>query len=335
MDSFSNIKESDVLLRYLAHETDANENEIVNQWLKESPENVSYFNHLMHIWDNQENHLALDTKYETLKAWDKVNSTLTITGHPSSRLKNTYIWFAAVASILLIIGIGYLFFSNNSHQEELKVQSGNNVRKITLPDKSVVWLNYKSELHYPKSFLKKRTITLSGEAYFEVEHDQLHPFEIFTSTARIRVIGTKFNVKAYPEDPQTEVTVTSGKVSFIPQTNHNAMGKELILTNGEKGISHEDSIIPQKSKQKNPNYMSWKTNEFVFNNTNIKDIVNTICNTYHVTMILEAENTQNCNLSGTFTEQSLDEILDMLQVVFKVTYEKENNKIIVKSAGCQ
>ncbi|HEY4784746.1 MAG TPA: FecR family protein [Bacteroidales bacterium] len=335
MDLFSPIKESDVLLRYLAKETDEKENEMVHQWLEQSPENVSYFNHLKHLWDDQENHASLHEKYETLKAWDKLNDTLSTTAHPSNRWKKRYIWFAAAASVIMFVCVGYFLISNNRSDKELKEIAGNSVRKIILPDKSVVWLNCNSELNYRENFIKNRKITLSGEGYFEVKPDQSHPFEVYTATARIKVLGTKFNVKAYPGDAQTEVSVTSGKVSFTPQFNHMDRGKELILTSSEKGISMADSVTPQKAELNNPNYMSWKTHEFVLNNTNIKDIVNIIRSTYHVDVVLQAQNTKNCNLSGKFTDQSLDEILDMLQVAFKVTYEKENNTIIIKKTDCQ
>ncbi len=332
MENFSNIKETDILIRYLAQETSAEEHDIVQTWLNTSQENKSYFEQLQYLWEDTNNRTAFDQKYQTLQSWDKVKNKM---NGPKRKSGRTYrlIWRAAIAaSILLLIGIGSYFFYNNN--KEIKISSNRKIIKITLPDASIVWLNRNSELIYKKNYNKSRSLKFSGEGYFEVQPNASNPFVIVTKRATITVLGTKFNVHAYPKDSATEVVVKTGKVRLSQQLPGSSEKTEIILTEGEKGVDSNKSVAPQKKQADDPNYLSWKTREFVFNNTNIKEIVGIINNIYDANIELNTDNTENCNISGKFNCQSLNDILDMLQIVLNIKIEKEGTTIVIKSNGC-
>jgi len=334
MKKNSNIKETDILIRYLAQETSAEEHDMVQTWLNISQENKNYFEQLNHLWEDTNDRSALDKKFQTLQSWDKVHNTISEPKHKPGR---TYrlIWRAAIAaSILLLVGIGSYFLYNNNNNKGIKITSNKKIVKITLPDASVVWLNRNSELIYKKNYNKSRSLKFSGEGYFEVKPDASNPFVIVTKRATITVLGTKFNVHAYPNDSVTEVVVKSGKVMLSQQIPGSSAKTEIILTEGEKGFDSNKSAVPQKKPADDPNYLSWKTREFVFNNTNIKEIVGIINNIYDANIELNTDNTDNCNLSGKFNCQSLNDILDMLQIVLNIKIEKEGTTIVIKSNGC-
>lgn len=334
MDNFSNIKESDILIRYLAQETSAEEHVFVQTWLDQSPDNKEHFDQIKQLWEDTNDHSALNQKYQTTKSWNQLQGTINKLKNRPGRTYRLMRWTAIAASVLILMAIGIYFLYNNNN--EIKITSNKKVLKITLPDASVVWLNRNSELIYKKSYNKDRSLKFSGEGYFEVLPNISNPFIIITKSTTIKVLGTKFNVQAYPEDSVTEVVVKSGKVMLTPQLHNNKNNKqtEIILSAGEKGIDYKNSIVPQKLPASDPNYLSWKTREFVFDNTNIKEIVSIVNNIYDVNIELKPGNTENCNLSGKFNCQSLDDILDMLRIVLNIEVEKNGEKIVINSPGC-
>jgi transmembrane sensor len=331
MKHFSNINETDIITRYFAQQTSAEENDMLQKWLAESKENTDSFNKLKEIWEDSNDHTSLDKEFQTLQSWEKVKNTL---HKPSAKTRRmvSIKWLSVAASVLLLLGFGFYYIYNAN--KEIRVVSYKHVLKITMPDNSIVWLNRYSELIYRKSYLKNRSVKFSGEGYFEVMPDSMSRFEIITTHATITVLGTKFNVKANPQDSLTEVVVRTGKVRLSPNKAEEGAGNNIVLNAGEKGSSAVDAIIPQKKIADDPNYLSWKTHEFTFNNTNIKEIVSLINKIYDTNVVLAYDNTENCNLTGQYSWQSINDILDMLQIVLNIEVERTGNKIIIKTSGC-
>jgi ferric-dicitrate binding protein FerR (iron transport regulator) len=332
MKHFSNIDQTDLITRYLAQETSAGENEMLQQWLASSKENAAYFNQLKEIWDDTNDHSSLNHKHEMLQSWTAVKAKISV--RKTKSIRSVYIWGTAVAaSVIIFLAIGFFFNSNNN--QEVRVASTKKILKITMPDKSIVWLNRNSELIYNKNkYSQSRNVKFSGEGYFEIQPDSANQFEIITSNATITVLGTRFNVKANPKDSLTEVVVKSGKVRFTSNVGKMKEKKEVILTAGEKGSTRLNDMVPQKKLADDPNYLSWKTHEFTFNNTNIRDIVRIINEIYSVNVMLAEGNTDNCNLTGQYSWQSIDDLLDMLQIVLNIEVKKSGNDIVIKTNGC-
>jgi transmembrane sensor len=327
----SKIIESDILIRYLALETTDTENNTVENWLEESDENREYFEQVKNLWNNTADHKDLDRKYLTEKSWNKISGMLG-KNKPVIPMKRLLPRVAIAASILLIAAIGISFFFSRYYQKEKIVESSSSVTKIILPDNSIVWLNRNTKLIYGRNFTHHRFVKLYGEGYFVVKHDAKHPFEITTSNSKITVLGTEFNVSAYV-DSVTEVTVTSGEVK-VTGINKTLTENTVLLLPGEKGVNKENSRKIQKETSDNPNYMSWKTHDFIFDNTNIRDIVHLVNNIYDTHIRIENDSVQNCNITGKYSCHSLDDMLDMLHIVLNINFEKKGDEIIINTAGC-
>ena len=327
----SNIIESDILIRYLALETTDTENIWVENWLEESEENRKFFEQVKNLWNNTADHKDLDRKYLTEKSWNEISGMLG-KNKPVIPMKRLLPRVAVAASILLIAAIGISIFFSRYYQKEKIVESSSNVTKIILPDNSIVWLNRNTKLIYGKNFTHHRFVKLYGEGYFVVKHDAKHPFEITTSNSKITVLGTEFNVSAYV-DSVTEVTVTSGEVK-VTGINKTLAENTVLLLPGEKGVNKGNSRKIQKETSDNPNYMSWKTHDFIFDNTNIRDIVHLVNNIYDTHIRLENDSVQNCNITGKYSCHSLDDMLDMLHIVLNINFEKKGDEIIINTAGC-
>jgi transmembrane sensor len=124
-------------------------------------------------------------------------------------------WILKTIAASLLLGVlVFLFISKQSENTQLVFISKKGTKnKMTLPDGTKVWLNADSKLTLAKQFTgPTREVRLSGEAYFEVAHDKNHPFIISANAIKVKVLGTVFNLKAYPDDEDTETTLIQGQV---------------------------------------------------------------------------------------------------------------------------
>jgi ferric-dicitrate binding protein FerR (iron transport regulator) len=264
---YSVIFKTDILIRYLGKETSAAENKLVEDWCEESENNKDYFRKIKKLWDDTGDQSQLNEKYQSKVAFEK----LFLKTGKFSMIRRFPVKLIAAASIILFLGLvltAYQLWRNR----EIKFASEQQISSIKLKDNTIVWLNRNSTLTYTSNSQKERLVRLSGEAYFEVFPDAKRPFVILTSNSKITVVGTKFNVRA-SGNSETVVEVTSGVVNLTHLTRSYAGRKVLRLSAGEKGIINDIDSIPVKETMNNLNYISWKTRDFVFNNTNISEIV--------------------------------------------------------------
>ncbi len=198
--------------------------------------------------------------------------------------------------------------------------------QIVLPDSTKVWLNAASSLRFPIRFDgNERRVELLGEAYFEVSHNKTKPFKVFSAGQEVKVLGTKFNVKAYNDEPDIKTTLLEGSVLVS-----NLMSNEFkMLSPGHQAsITHNSGSI-QLKKVNAEQVMSWKSGYFTFDNESVSSIMRTISRWYDVD--IEYRNTQKIErLGGAFSRRSnLSEILSNLELVGNMNFKIEGRKIIV------
>jgi len=243
-------------------------------------------------------------KFDADTAWTNLHNRI----KKNSIKGKTYYKFGRIAaSVILLIGLsvsGYYVFTPNSTR---KVQSEDSIKTITLPDGSVVTLNTNSHISYPEKFTKNnRTVKFEGEAFFNIRKNPLKPFIIETDKARIKVLGTSFNVNT--ENKKTEVVVKTGKVEL---KNTRKKQNKVILIPGEKGISDAKNIYKQKNN--NPNYLSWKTHFFTYNNEKLKNIVSDINKTYQINIVFKnAEIGEIITGKTSFNNYNIDTIVKII-----------------------
>ena len=199
--------------------------------------------------------------------------------------------------------------------------------QITLPDGTKVWLNTASTLKYPRRFMgNERRIELIGEAYFEVAHNKKVPFIVSSNGQEVVVLGTHFNINAYPDESNIKTTLIEGSVlvnTVSSNKNSNSTvlspNQQSILTNGKLGII---TVNPETA-------IAWKDNIFMFHNANLKTIMRQISRWYNIDVDIDsmpdiafyAEIPRNVKLSR---------VLSMLEstskVKFKIVTEGENTK---------
>ncbi|MDR0349086.1 MAG: DUF4974 domain-containing protein [Tannerella sp.] len=201
---------------------------------------------------------------------------------------------------------------------EVTAQPGT-VVKTRLPDLSDVWLNSGSTLRYPIRFSSaKRMVTLTGEAFFDVQSHPKQPFEVCTDNG-IKVVakGTSFNVNAYPDDPVTEVFLQEGVLDvYYKEQNAAILPNEIIRI-------HQTSEHLEKSKANTEETIAWKDGWLIFRNTPLEEVFRKISRRYHVEIILHRETTTDHRIRASFSTETLPQILNVLKIAARIQWSEK------------
>lgn len=333
----------DLLAKFLSDEASGSEKAEVETWIGRSGENSAILKSGEEIMKKARLYYH-SRKFDPAAAWDKVEGDLhavpvrELTSPQRSAFFRIKLLRVA-ASVLLALALGSLGFYAGFRQHKTavftEVISDNQqvLRDITLPDGSQVTLNSSSKLTYPRQFAKKnREVQIEGEAFFEVSPDASKPFVISAGNARIKVLGTSFNVSARPGDEAVEVVVETGKVQLICPKLAQQSGSDLILLPGEKGVLMNEKNHLVKSVNENPNVTSWKTFELVFQQTKLGNVIADLEKTYHTEIQLSEPSLSDLLLTAHFSNQPVDFILEVIRLTFNLELSAGNGQYFLTAA---
>jgi len=191
--------------------------------------------------------------------------------------------------------------------------------KLDLPDGSTVWLNDGSKLRFPQQFNEKtRTVYLTGEAYFNIQHNPKKPFLVKTPEINIRVLGTKFNVMAYPDESNVETTVETGKVLIERITEQ---GKSIVeLGPDQRSVFNKNTGETYTNKVHTDEYTSWKDGKLILRNDPLDKAVKKIERWYNVDIELIDPELAEYTYSATIIDESITTLLDYFKMVTPIDY---------------
>lgn len=276
-------------------------------------------------------------KYPADRAWEKVETRIKKHILPNrsfirSLLSNPLFRIAAAVVFAALLGIsGYEFLQQPSATGELLEISATNqvLNTFKLPDGTLVSLNTDTKIKYPKKFGQKtREVTIEGEAFFEVKPNKNKPFIIHAGKAQIKVIGTSFNVSAYPDTKSVEVIVETGKVQVLNKT---AETDELILIPGDKGTLVNSSNSLLKTTNQDPNFLAWKTRNLTFKATSLSEVIANLEKVYKVNIRIADPGLNELLLTAQFNNYSLDFILKVIESTFQIETRNVNGQYILKA----
>jgi transmembrane sensor len=239
-------------------------------------------------------------------------------------------WLGIAASLLFLFCIAsFVFLSRTKLLEKTVTESiapNGQKSQLILADGTKVYLNSGTILRYDNRFGKQnREIELAGEAYFEVARNEKAPFIIYTSDVEVRVLGTKFNVMAYPDDPCIETTVTEGTVNVKERTGD----KSLIITANQKA-SYTKIKKTLISSVVNPvTFTSWKENILYFDNENFENVISKLERWYDVSIHLEGKDSIDDRFTLTVKNESLKEVLDLISLTTPLRYKIQDNNVSI------
>ncbi|MEO5643154.1 MAG: FecR domain-containing protein [Bacteroidia bacterium] len=319
----------ELLAKYISGETNALENAEALSWINTSEENKKYFDGLKEIWNNSS---STSMQFDTDAAWNRMKTRMNVNVPVPKVSRPIYFRVAAGVALFILLGSLAYFINGNNKQPEMKslvALASEDPKEAKLPDGSIVSINRNSELTYPEYFKgETREVNLKGEVFFNISHDAEHPFIIHTGTLDIKVVGTSFNVNAFPETDSVRVSVQTGKVKCY-------IGKDtVVLVPGDVAVYHKTTHELVKSKEDDPNTTAYRNRIFNFRNTRLADAIKSLNNAYGSNIIIKSDIIRECRLNVEFKNESLDNILDVIKESFGVSVQRTGLTILLDGKGC-
>lgn len=242
------------------------------------------------------------------------------------------------AAIILCVTSGWWLWSNfnktqqQNEQAALTVNNNTGHKVYLLPDGTRVTVNLDTKLQYPPVFTgNTREVYLSGEAYFEVAHDADKPFLVHTGHYTTKVLGTKFNVQAYAENPDVLVTVTQGKVQVSDEKN--SFG---ILQPNDQLILNKKTGKAIRNLVNATELSGWINEDLVFQNTSLEKAVEILKERFDVDIRFKNETLRNCQFTGTFlSDNGFEQVIDIITSITHSNWQKEGSTIWLSGKGCE
>ena len=316
-----------LLVKFFTGEASREEEKIIQDWIAKSEDNQKEFEVYNKLWLDSEK-LMMPGVIDVESALQKTKNQI-----PQFRKKIHLLnyWRQAAAILITAVVLSSVFNyiikpqSTKTAQviyQELKSVYGAQT-KVQLADGTTVWLNSGSKLNFPTSFenLPERNVTLVGEGYFDVAKNPKQPFIVHTSQLDVKVLGTSFNVNAYESEKIVTVALVEGKVSLIKHIK----GKEKPLLNLKpnevaKYDVDNNKLIHTKEVDLEK-YTSWKDGKIVFNNEPLEKVVAKLENWYNVTIEVKDKQLLKYCITGTFDNESLDQVLYYLSLSSPIDYK--------------
>ncbi|MCD8044035.1 MAG: FecR domain-containing protein [Tannerellaceae bacterium] len=245
--------------------------------------------------------------------------------------RKTGFWFRTIASVailLLLAGSGLFYFLNDRTNQAkkiiVKVERGEKA-SIVLPDGTYIRLNAESFLSYDLADKKARNVSVSGEVFFDVAKDKSRPFIVDMDDFKVRVTGTTFNIRKYETEDIIETSLLEGQVLLeIPgHTNAYPLAPE------EKFIfSKADNSF--RIEQFDKEYeLSWLTGKLIFRSETLESVLEKIERWYGVTIDLQCRDYKDDLITGSFLNEDLHHVLDIITLQYGMKYIINSNYIII------
>lgn len=344
-----------LLLKFIAGETDDQENESVEKLLTNNPEVFTEFEQLWDLWNavgtaTNVNRFNVDNGWEAL-----LEKGMGIKHAKRSIKRKIAIWSGSAAACILVL-MGWILLTkqksgsprlnskerhehvatvetlsirDSTHGKNIYVKTEPGVRKkVKLPDGSEVWLNGGSAIRYSESSVaNKRILYLRGQAFFDIAQNVKMPFLVKTDHATIAVLGTRFNVVAYPKDTYTEAVLTDGSIMFTTEANDKTVSRQ--ITPGEKISLNYLSGRIEITEVDTTFYASWKEGKLLFRNEKFLTVTKAMNRKYDVNIVFQDKSLEEKKLNGYLEKESLEEALKALQLTLQFKYKIENDTVLI------
>ncbi len=249
---------------------------------------------------------------------------------------------AAIVISFVLGGVAILVYESNFKEVHTSIEYCEIVTplgsksKVVLPDSSIVWLNAGSKLRYSNLFNQQnRNLSLEGEGYFKVAKNKKIPFRVNASDFIVEAVGTEFNVRAYKEDDAIVTSLVEGKVKLEHASAK--IADNIYLNPNHKATFYKDNtnrnkkprLIIRPNVDLSPN-IAWKNNQLILNKENLKDLSVDLERMYDCKIHFNSEDVKSFMFSGTITDMSLNEILDVIKMSTPVNYEVKGKNVYIK-----
>ena len=341
-----------VIVRYLDGSLTNEESEVLEEWLDQSVENRRILHSADQIWKASDTNpqISLFEELNLEKDWDNVFRKIQSSNSTErqsraeyfrkmrQRHKITSYLIKAAALILVAVTSGFLTLQYAPVEQNVEYEPA--FREITtnpgerasidLGDGTKVTLNIDSKLIIPDKFSQsERVVSLTGQAFFDVEPDKNRPFYIETKTARIEVMGTSFDVRSYDNEEKVQVAIREGTVAFSSKKDND---EPLILTKGYVGtMDIAENDLSTEKVQNISAYFGWINGRLIFKEKPLRDVLRDISRWYdiEITLNLEDESVLANRLTADLKTRSIQEVMEVIAMSMDIRYEVKNDTVTI------
>jgi len=320
----------EIAARILSGEADEIDRGLFEEWLKAGKENREEWQQIKQSWEKGKDALVLKA-IDTNAAWEKVRhftveESASMAGKSSPRIR---LWLPVAASLVLLVTLLWLIIPGRDNHKSSLIVTNNTQEEIVLDDGSIITLNKNSRFRCNQPFDEdQRIVEIDGEGYFKVKADKEWPFIVHAGGITIKVTGTRFNVRAYPNLNVTEVAVLEGEVEI----SASAKSATEILKNEQTALFDKKSGKLVIKPSTDPNILAWLTGKISFDETPLPMVVETLDRVYGVNIQLSDSTLTNEKLTARFSQNSLDFVIEVVCVTFNLQSKREGDTVFLSRA---
>lgn len=360
---------NDLMIKYMDGSASEDEIKMLGDWMKKDLRNREQFVSLSKSWIVSGSE-AGKKRYDTSTGWDDLNKQIASTNSLKIRWEKSIVILrrlkvAATWLLFFALGSAAMYLLVGIPEEQLSKQIIVSVplgsrSDVILPDGSKVWLNAGTQLTYDQNYGEDtRSLILSGEAFFEVARDPSHPFIVNASELKIVALGTRFNVKAYPEEKYVLTTLEEGKID-VQVFKNSGVKTSLVAMPNENIIFHKTEEILEKTNTVNESvkvsppepgrkilpvaapvitkiqnvntelFTSWKEARWIIENEPLGTLAPMLERRYNVKIIFNDEQIKKYNFTGTIENETVEQMMTALQLSSPIDFEMDKDVILLK-----
>lgn len=306
--------------RQLSGDISNEEMQDLTAWLEADPENKLTAEAIQAVWENtsfEEPDLTVDLDHEFALLTERIEADSEENSLKEEKETKVIplrrrLWSVAagVAVILTIAGL-WNKLGGGSDVKWNELSTTDQPAEIKLADGSMIYLNANSTLKYPQSFDgATREVELIGEGFFNIAKDPQHPFTVHTAFEDVTVLGTSFNVRAYENESNSEIVVSTGKV----QVSSGSANSQILLPNEKAIVDRSNGAIAFETTE-DLNESSWHTKKIEFHNAPLSEVLEDIEDYYNISFEYGVH-LKDCEYTSTFVNEKLDTVLEAISTVF-------------------
>lgn len=259
------------------------------------------------------------------------------------------VWMRGAAAVIVIsvVALAAFFLRGEGNLRSLtqtspatviekKVNPPGQKSVLFLSDGTKVWLNAESRISYVKDFsgANTRDVYLEGEAFFDVSHNADKPFIVHTSTIRIKVLGTAFNVKCYADENTIETTLVRGKVRIEQSDTKGNRIKGVELRPNQQAVFDKESKVININQVVAHKSGVWKQDRLVFDEESIDNVILQLEKWFKVKIHVANKGNLDCRMTATIEKESLEEVLKLMETTNPIHYTVEGDDVFIEGTLC-
>ncbi len=304
-------------------------------WVGSSQQNQQIFRETLQAFEAADYYL--NKPANQAKSWLAIQQHIDTTAAQSPVVRKiSYRRYFTVAAAIVVIALLPLLYFNPFNKKKTEVVAYNEIynprgqkRLVTMPDGSNIYLNGDSKIRYALNFnTGKRIVYLEGEAFFDVQHRIKQPFVVYTGKVSTTVLGTSFNVNAYPSLKNITVTVQTGKVGVLFKNKGKNGPVQFLLPNEQLTIDKNNGRLT-RTRVNATDFNSWREYKLFFYDKPLNEIADIISREYDLDIEIKKETLKRVKLTAKFDKCSVQQIMDVIAKLSDSKYTIYENKVII------